>query len=605
MVKKIKHRGPDDQGVFVDGNIGLGHTRLSIIDLSERGHQPMADAEKNLWITFNGEIYNFQQLRQELKRDGIQFSSKTDTEVIIYLYKKYGVDCVKKMRGMFAFAIWDTTLKRLFIARDRAGQKPLKYFHDGSRFIFASELKAILADSTVPKEIDWGAIDEFLTFQYIPSPKTGFEHIFKLEPAHYLLIDEHGNLKKHCYWEYRYQPKIELNEQEIKQKVKDTLEEAVRLRLISDVPLGAHLSGGIDSSVIVALMAKLTDKPVKTFSIGFAEQKFNELPYARMVANQYKTDHHEFIVQPDAISLMGKLAYQYEEPFADPAALPTWYLSKMTREHVTVALNGDGGDENFAGYSRYTAMQDIEQIRPILKLIPFKKFVSKISWQLWKITKQKKFRQLSQVLSYNLADPMSFYREMIGYFKQKDKKLIYDKKVCERIQNSRYATLLPKFFNDSKKLNFVDRLLYVDNQTYLPDDLLVKVDIASMAHALEVRSPFLDHEFMELTARLPVDLKIRSKNKKYLLKQIAYDLLPKELIDRPKQGFGVPFETWFKTSLYEYLKEQLLDEKFIGYGFSAVGIKKMIEDHRQEKAIYTNQLWALLNLRWWLRTWFE
>ena len=596
MTDVLFHRGPDGEGVFIDKNIGLGHRRLSIIDLSPAGHQPMSDNEGKIWIIFNGEIYNFLELRKELEKEGIKFKSKSDTEVIIYLYKKYGIDCLKHLRGMFAFAIWDGEKRQLFLARDRLGKKPLKYYHDSNCFIFASELKAILTNPEVKKEIDYDAIDEYLTYQYVPHPKTGFKNIWKLEPAHYLIIKENGQIIKQKYWQLDYSQKLNLSESEWKEKILEKLRESVKMRLISDVSLGAHLSGGIDSSLIVALMAQEMKEPVKTFSIGFKESDYNELPFARLVAEKYKTDHHEFIIESNVIETLPKLVYHYEEPYADSSALPTWYLSELTKKHVTVALSGDGGDENFAGYDRFSAVKLFHQLRNV----PFKNLLKLINQVLYQKTRIKLFQKAARFFGALNNKSLDFYLEIINYLSPKNKDLIYSDDFKERVKNSRWHSSLKEKFDETKNLDWLDQLLYVGINTYLPDDLLVKVDIASMAHALEIRSPFLDHELLELTAKMPASLKLRGYNKKYLLKKIAHKYLPKECIKRPKQGFSVPLEHWFRTKLNDYLKEQLLDKKFLDYGFKKDGIKKLIQDHKDYRQDYTNQLWALLVLKNWL-----
>lgn len=600
MTDAISHRGPDDAGAFTEKNVGLGHRRLSIIDLSPLGHQPMSDDRGKIWIVFNGEIYNFLELRHSLEKDGIKFKSKTDTEIIIYLYKKYGVQCLQYLRGMFAFAIWDKEKQELFLARDRAGKKPLKYYFDKNTFIFASELKAILKNAEVKKEVDFGAIDEYLTYQYVPHPKTGFKNIYKLEPAHYLIVKNNGEVIKEKYWNLDYSQKLDLSEKEWEVKITDKLKESVKLRMISDVPLGAHLSGGIDSSLIVALMAQEMKEPVKTFSIGFKEADYNELHYAKMVANRYKTDHREFIVEPNAIEILPQLAYHYEEPFADPAALPTWYLSQLTRQHVTVALNGDGGDENFAGYSRYNAMK----LFKVISFLPFKKKIGLLNGAFYKLTKEKIFKKGFNFLRSYDKDRVDFYFQLINYFNQPEKELIYSENFSSKTRDSQWYLFLKQRFDASKNLNWLNQLLYVDFNSYLPGALLPKVDIASMAHALEIRSPFLDYEFLELTAKMPVNLKLHGQNKKYLLKQIAYKYLPKECIDRPKRGFSVPLEYWFKNQLNNYLKSQLLNEKFYRWGFKKEGIEQLITSHESKHNNYANRLWALLMLNEWFKQYF-
>ena len=601
MVTVLSHRGPDDEGIFIDKNIGLGNRRLAIIDLSSRGHQPMSDNENKIWLTYNGEIYNFLELRKELAKEGINFKSKTDTEVIIYLYKKYGVDCLSYLRGMFALAIWDSEKRQLFLARDRVGQKPLKYYFDNNCFIFASELKAILPAEEVSKEPDWEAIDEYLTYKYVPSPKTGFKNIYKLPPAHYLIIKENGEQIMQRYWDLDYTNKLELSEMEWQERVLTKLTQAVRLRLISDVPIGAHLSGGIDSSLIVALMAQALPQRVKTFSIGFKESDFSELPFAKMVARKYNTDHHELIIKPNAVDILPKLVFYYEEPYADASALPTWYLSEATKQHMTVALNGDGGDENFAGYERYNAMKLHSQ----LKKIPGKNIIKTLNQFFYRATGAKIFDKGYRLTNSFHPALYNFYLNIIQYFSPEEKNKIYTDSFKKLIEHSDWYRASKKIFDKGEKLDWLDRLLYTGLHTHLPDDLLTKVDIASMAHSLEIRSPFLDYEFLELTAQMPSRLKLAGQNKKYLLKKIAEKYLPKECIYRPKQGFSLPLEYWFRGQLNNYLKDNILDKKFLSYGFAKQGIAKMISDHEKHRHNYENQLWTLLCLRLWLKQWFE
>jgi asparagine synthase (glutamine-hydrolysing) len=601
MTKVLAHRGPDDAGVFIDQNVGLGHHRLAIIDLSAQGHQPMSDNDNKIWLTYNGEIYNFLDLRKELAKEGIKFKSRTDTEVIIYLYKKYGLDCFSYLRGMFALAIWDKNKKQLILARDRLGQKPLKYYFDNNCFIFASELKAILQAKEVSKEPDWEAVDEYLTYKYVPGPKTGFKNIYKLPPAHYLIIKENGEQIMQRYWQIDYLKKSELSEPAWEKKIIEKLTQAVRLRLISDVPIGAHLSGGIDSSLIVALMAQALPQRVKTFSIGFQEKKYNELPFAKMVAKRYHTDHHELIIKPNAVEILPKLVYHYEEPYADASALPTWYLSEATKQHMAVALNGDGGDENFAGYERYNAMK----LHAQLKKIPGKNIIKTLNQLFYRLTGAKIFQKGYRLTNSFHPSPYNFYLNIIQYFSPGEKDKIYTANFKKLIEHSDWYRASQKVFDQGKKLNWLDQLLYTGLHTHLPDDLLAKVDIASMAHSLEIRSPFLDFEFLELTAQMPARLKLAGHNKKYLLKKIATKYLPKECIYRPKQGFTIPLEFWFRGRLNNYLQDSILDKKFLAYGFAWQGIAKMINDHEKHRHNYENQLWTLLCLRLWLKEWFE
>ena len=605
MSDRIAHRGPDDAGVFVDGNIGLGFRRLAILDLSSAGHQPMSDGAQEVRIVFNGEIYNFLTLRKELEDEGVRFQSGTDTEVILYLYKKFGVDCLAHLRGMFAFAIWDTRTRELFVARDRLGKKPLKFYRDRNCFIFASELKAILANPEVSKEVDWGAVDEYLSYQFVPHPKTGFLGIEKLEPAHYLLVKETGEVKKECYWKLDFLKKVERSQEEWKGVVTQSLKESVQLRLMSDVPLGAHLSGGIDSSVVVALMAQASSKPVKTFSIGFPEDSHNELPQARLVAERYATEHHEFVGEPSTVELVPKIVRQFEEPFADSSALPTWILCEMTRAHVTVALNGDGGDENFAGYARYKAMQRYEMLRAFDAVVgPLRGSLTSISQHAFRLTNQKRFRYLTSILSSYARDRSQYYLQSFGFFREDEKLVLYTSSLHHRVSSSRKGSIFKQLFEETSDLDSVEQMLYTDRHSYLPDDLLVKTDMASMAHSLEVRSPLLDHVLMEQVASMPADWKLAGRESKYLLKEIAKELIPLELIQKPKRGFTVPCEVWLRTSLKEFIREQILDPVFLAYGFNRRAIEALLTRHEQGED-ESRKLWSLLMLRLWLGEWFE
>jgi asparagine synthase (glutamine-hydrolysing) len=596
MTDCLFHRGPDDEGVFLDRNLGLGFRRLAIIDLSAKGHQPMSDEKGEVWLVFNGEIYNFFSLRKELEETGMTFRSGTDTEVILHLYKRDGVNCLHKLRGMFAFAIWDKRSRELFVARDRLGKKPLKFYRDERQFIFASELKALFVNPEVPKEIDWGAIDEYLSYQFVPHPKTGFQHIEKLEPAHYLLIKETGEIKKVRYWQLDFSKKENHSEEEWKHLVTNALKESVRLRLMSDVPLGAHLSGGIDSSLVVALMAQQSDKPVKTFSIGFEEASHNELPYARLIADRYATDHHEFIVKPQTIELLPKIAAHFEEPFADSSALPTWILCELTRQYVTVAINGDGGDENFAGYARYKAMQRYRILRSLDPLV-------RLSHKTL-ARKLHRFKILSSLLSSYDKNPAQAYVQGWGFFSEDEKKKLLSGELIEHASDSRGFTITQDFFDAAANLDPIEQLMFADIHSYLPDDLLVKTDLASMAHALEIRSPLLDHFFMELVASMPSNLKLHKRCSKYLLKEIAQDFIPNELIEKPKKGFVLPLDKWSRESLHPFIQEQLLDPHFLRYGFQSKTIMELMERHRRGEN-HSRKLWTLLMLRFWFSTWFE
>jgi len=607
MNEKILHRGPDDGGVYIspDQKVGLGHRRLSIIDLSPLGHQPMSYLNR-YWIVFNGEIYNFQEKREMLENEGYSFKSKSDTEVIMALYDKFGKECLTHLRGMFAFAIYDEQEKTIFCARDRIGKKPFKYYLNENVFIFASELKAILTQKEYKKEPDYIAIHHYLTLQYCPAPLTGFKNIQKLEPAHYLFIDlKTKKIEKERYWKLDYSKKLNLSEEEWKKRIMQKLEESVKLRMISDVPLGAFLSGGIDSSAIVALMAKKSRKPIKTFSIGFEEEKYNELKYAKIVAEKFKTNHKEFIVKPDAIKMLPQLVYQYEEPYADSSALPTYYVSKMTREYVTVALNGDGGDENFAGYGRYSV-----QKFGILynKFIPFhKQIILPIVKFLAKNIKNTFFDR-AYIFAETLSENYNYrYINYIRYFSNELKEKMYTDIFKEKTKGVDSYNIVADKFKEVGTKNKMDQCLYADFSTYLHDDLMVKVDIDSMSVALEGRSPFLDYEMLELTAKIPFNLKLKGlNNKKYILKEALRGLVPDEVMFRPKMGFGIPIDVWFRGKLKDFAYDTILSEKAINRGlFKKEALKALLDEHVNTKINHAYRIWALITLELWFQEYFD
>ncbi|QQS15829.1 MAG: asparagine synthase (glutamine-hydrolyzing) [Candidatus Moraniibacteriota bacterium] len=607
MNEAIKHRGPDDGGVYISPNarVGLGHRRLSIIDLSPLGHQPMRYMDR-YEIVFNGEIYNFQSERDALVRDGYTFTSHSDTEVIMALYDKYGKDCLSHLRGMFAFAIYDEQKQVLFAARDRVGKKPFKYFFDGSVFLFASELKAILTQPEYTREPDFEAIHHYLTLQYVPAPLTGFKGIKKLEPAHSLSLDMRTKkMEIERYWKLDYSKKWNLSPEEWKKRIIDTLEESTKLRMISDVPIGAFLSGGVDSSAVVAMMARHSDKPIKTFSIGFKEEKYNELPYARMIADRFKTDHTEFIVEPHAIELLPMLVKQYEEPYADSSALPTYYVSKLTREHVAVALNGDGGDENFGGYGRYSVHKfalAYDKLMFLHKTLALP--ATTLAARFFKTT----FLDRTHRFAESLSKPYNYrYVNYICYFTNQMKDELYTDDFRKKMKHSDSYRIVADRFGESGSLNKVEQAVYADFATYLPDDLMVKVDIDTMAVALEGRSPFLDHEFLELTTKIPFDLKLKGRNnKKYILKEALRGIIPDEIMFRPKMGFGIPIHKWFRGELKDYAYQTLLSEKAIQRGiFKKEVIKSLLDKHCTTNIDFGYHIWALITLELWFQEYFD
>ena len=605
MIDAQRHRGPDDFGVWSDDNCALGHRRLAIIDLSEAGRNPLPSIDRDLWITFNGEIYNYQELRVELEKAGLQFRTRTDTEVIVNAYRKWGLDCVSRLRGMFAFALWDSSRKRLFIARDRVGKKPLFYTTVNGVFRFASELQGLVSDPQVAREADPEALDAYLSWGYIPAPSSGFRNVLKLPPAHWMTIEvQESGLETHVerYWRLKYDSKLNLTEAEAREALREKLTEAVRLRMISDVPLGAFLSGGIDSSIVVGLMAGLSERPVKTFSIGFSEEAWDETAHARRIAEKWGTEHHEFRVEPDALEILPTLVRHYGEPYADSSAVPTFYLSKMTRESVTVALNGDGGDESFAGYERYFANRLAERIRSVPGSGASAALLTRILPD--SINPKSRLRNLKRFLSVASEPMASRYPGWLTFFNGEAKRDLYTAEFASALDVT--GNWMERLFEGTKDLDPVEAAMSVDIDSYLPYDLLVKVDITSMANSLEARSPFLDHVVMEFAASLPASLKLKGSSLKSLLKSSFSDLLPAENVNRRKMGFGVPVGEWFRGSLRGLLKDTLLSDQAKNRGyFNSDVTRRMFDEHVNGRADHAFKLWNLLMLELWQREFID
>lgn len=603
MLEVLHHRGPDDEGIYIADSIGLGHKRLSIIDL-DTGKQPISNEEGNLQIIFNGEIYNFTELKDSLKKRGHVFKTKTDTEVIIHLFEDYGVKSVEKLQGMFAFALWDEKEKKLFLARDRIGKKPLYYTVTSDACIFASEIKALLKHPGVGRDINISSIDTFLTYQYIPAPLTIFKNIFSLPPGHTMMVNQDKKICISRYWEIDFSKKLSLSMQEAEEAVLNTLKKAVRKRMISDVPLGAFLSGGIDSSAVVALMSEISERKVKTFSIGFEEEPFSELEYARIIAHRYNTEHHEFIVKPDAVEILPKLVWHYDQPYADSSALPSYYLARETRKYVTVALNGDGGDENFAGYLRHRANIIASTLSHM---------VPKGAWHVLDsaiplASKQKSFLRYFKRFVQAAGEPPA-RRNLLWHclFRDELKRELYTGDMKNELKDTDSYSFMEDIYNQSKSNNLLDSILYTDINAYLPYDLLVKMDIATMAHSLEVRSPFLDHELMELSAGLPSKFKMHLFNGKYVLKKCIERYVPSQILKRRKMGFGVPLEQWFRRKkLNSFLKDTVLSTRSIERGyFNKKFIETLITEHEEKKVDHGYRLWALLVFEIWHRVFMD
>jgi asparagine synthase (glutamine-hydrolysing) len=598
MCDKIAYRGPDDSGVYTDGSVGLGHRRLSIIDLTEAGHQPMASKDKKIWITYNGEIYNFQELKKNLIGKGYAFKSDTDTEVIIYLYQEYGEDCLKYLRGMFAFAIWDKDKSMCLLARDRIGKKPLFYYFNGKTLVFASEIKSILEDTVVDKRINYQAFCDYFRYHYVPDPKTIYNNIYKLEPGHYLICDKEG-IKTNQYWDISFGNVSKDDMPCLSDGLLEILGESVGLRMISDVPLGAFLSGGIDSSGVVALMAIQQENAVTTCSIGFDSDGHDEIKFARMVNEKYKTDHYEFTVKEKADEILRDLAYYFDEPFADSSSVPTYYVSKLAKRKVTVALSGDGGDENFAGYEKYY-IDDVEnRIRRVIPQFirrpifpPISRLLSKGGPFIF-----QKGATLLKTLSYE-AD-YGFYLTNTEFNEQLWENTVLED-VKREIGDYDPLSVTAYYYHKADTDNHLSKIQYTDLKTYLPGDILVKVDRMSMANSLEVRAPILDQNVIEFAATIPPEMKYNRGEKKYILKRAFKGILPDEVMYRKKMGFSVPLGQWLRGELKNTADRYLFGEEAgLRNFFEMERIKDLWNLHQAESRNYAPILWSLLMFELW------
>jgi len=608
MVAVLGHRGPDGEGIYVDPEeprCGLGHRRLAIIDI-EGGRQPMGNEDGTVWIVYNGECYNFRQLRELLEGKGHVFRTACDTEVIVHLYEEYGQECVNHLRGMFAFAVWDRKRRALFLARDRLGKKPLYYAVHNGRFLFASECKAILQSEDFPRRADRGAIGEYLLLQYVPAPRTAYADIRQLPPGHSLLVTGE-NYQQPCsrsYWSLPVQPGFEGTFPQACEQLRQELTRAVEMRMISDVPLGAFLSGGIDSTIIVGLMSQLQKEPVTTCTIGFDNDLYDETPYARQTARHFGTTHHEQTVHADCLEAIEKLSYYYDEPFADSSALPTWYLSRLAREQVTVVLSGDGGDECFGGYDRYRGLQLAEKLNRNLLL----------GWLLkrrfWQNLSSREHRSFSKRLKrfasgMNLPVDRRYLQWMA----------VFDPDLLQEILTGsavipvwdRFAGYFPETTAfGSEAGRHAGQAMVCDGQMYLPGDLNTKTDRASMSVGLELRCPFQDHKVMELAYSLPIDWRIRGRVGKYILRKACSDLLPPAIQNRPKRGFGVPVGSWFRDELRDLFCDTVLSPRAMARGyFHKTSLEKLLRENDNKQEDHGHRLWALLMLELWFRKYIE
>lgn len=614
----LAHRGPDDEGFFINGgaghrsdkwkgcggpgHVGLVHRRLSIIDLST-GHQPMANETGEVWITYNGEIYNYRELRALLKQKGHLFETDSDTEVIVHAYEEWGDGCVTRFRGMFAFVLWDRRQDRVFAARDRLGIKPLHYFLDEKRFVFGSEIKAILACPGVPKSLRPDAAFDYFHFMYVPGPKTIFEGIHKLRSGHTLTLEK-GALVEKEYWDISFAETRELSEEQWCRRIIDKLTESVDVRMVSDVPLGAFLSGGVDSSAVVALMANLKGEPVTTASIGFAEGDFNELPFARDIAEQYGTCHHEKVVAPDCADILEKLVEVFDEPFADSSALPTYCVSKVAREQVTVALSGDGGDENFAGYRRYLFDVLENRLRGVFPAWARRSLIGGAAALYPKGDRLPQWMRAKTLLTNLSRDPVEGYYNSMTWFQGAPD--LFTEGFMAQVGSYSPMAHFRAHYRKADTPCPLSRIQYLDMKTYLVDDILTKVDRTSMANSLEVRVPVLDHEFMELVATVPSGLKLKKREGKYIFKKSLSDHLPHDCLYREKKGFSIPLSSWLKTDLSPLFEDTVLARESVCSDYldgDVVG--RLWGEHQKGQRDFAYELWAILFFELWGRRWLR
>src|SRR2546428_1079894 len=595
MCTAMFHRGPDKEGFYIGPGVGLGMRRLSIIDL-QTGHQPVSNEDGTVWVVFNGEIYNFRDLRRKLEQRGHAFSTATDTEVIVHLYEEYGQHCVEHLRGMFAFALWDGRRRQLLLARDRLGIKPLYYAEVGGRLLFASELKAILQAPEVQRSVNWRAVSRLFTGLTTPPAESIIEGVRKLEPGHLLIASPGKDPQIERYWEVRFEPDYSRSEEDYAEELRERLEESVALHLVSDVPLGAFLSGGLDSSSVVATMARLTSSPVKTFSIGFTDEDYNELHYARLVAKRFGTDHHELILEPNVVDILEDLAWFLDEPFGDPSAIPTFMVSKLAAAHVTVVLSGDGGDELFAGYDKYL----VEGRERRFRFVP-----ARIRRLLGLLSRLMPEGMRGQNLLRHFSLPeVERCLDNVTLFRLEDKQGLFRKEAFERLSH------YDPFRLEAEELkrgdgHWLTMLQSLDLKRYLPLDILTKVDRMSMAHSIEARPPLLDHKLVEFAATIPPELKLHEGVTKGIFKRAVRGILPDQVIDRPKRGFAIPLGRWFKGQLHQFVRELLLSETSRNRGiFNAAYIEQTVT-RGQRGGDLNLQLWTLISFELWCRTFLD
>lgn len=593
MCETIRHRGPDDGGFFVSDGVALGMRRLSIIDLAT-GDQPVHNEDRSVWVVFNGEIYNFAELRADLIRRGHTFYTAGDTETIVHAYEEYGSRCVEKLRGMFGLAIWDARRRELLLARDRVGIKPLYWTEANGQLLFASELKALLQIPTVPRDLNWGAVDHLLAYLTTPRSESIVRGIRKLEPGHRLIASAERGIRIERYWDVQFQPDHSRSEAWFVDRLSELLEESVRIHLMSDVPLGAFLSGGIDSSSVVATMARLSDRPVKTFSIGFREAAYSELDSARLVAEEFGTEHYEQILEPDVIEVLNDIAWYLDEPFGDTSAIPTYMVSRLAAQHVKVALSGDGGDELFAGYDKYL-VEERERGYQIPELV--RRSLAAAGRMLPPGARGRNFAR------HFALTGAARYLDASTIFRLDDRRGLFRPEVAEMMNGMDPSR--ESLASLASHGGWLDRLQYLDLNQYLPLDILTKVDRMSMAHSLETRVPLLDHKIIEFAATIPAELRLHNGTTKYIFKRAMANVLPAAVLEKRKQGFAIPLGVWFRGQLEPFVRDLLLSDTARGRGmFNAAAIERLLRLHASGRPMEL-QLWTLISFELWCRTFLD
>ncbi len=601
MCDVLTHRGPDGAGYHEGPHAALGMRRLAIIDVPG-GQQPVYNEDRTVAAVFNGEIYNFAELRAELRRRGHQMMTDGDSECIAHLYEEYGDSLVDHLRGMFAFAVWDGTRRRLLLARDRSGKKPLYWRHDGRSLFFGSELKALAADPGLARRVDLVALHHYLTYQYVPAPWSIYQGVSKLPPGH-ILTWQDGKIETRRYWQLPGPQHEQVSSvPQAAERLRELLLEATKIRMVSERPLGAFLSGGVDSSAVVAAMARSSSEPVKTFSIGFEDAMLDERAYARIVANRYGTDHHEHVVTSSALEVLPFLTWHYDEPFADSSAIPTLYVSHLSSQHVTVVLTGDGGDESFGGYMRYLVMARAGRL-PVPGVI--RPGLRSLSTRLFAAGDRPRIHRAARALDALGQPPSGRYARLVSCFTPERKLQVYTAELREQVGGVDSYRLIDQAFAASSAPSLAGKIMDVDIHTYLPGDILAKLDIATMACSIEARCPFLDHHLMEWSAGLPAQLKVRRGTTKFLLKKAMEPWLPREVLSRSKQGFGVPMAAWLRTSFRDLARDVLTDATARSRGlFRHEAITNMLAEHDRGHD-HARLLWALIQFELWHRTYMD